>query len=70
VTTAAPLIPSAEDPFMTVAQIAAMFEVTPATVRGWFRDELLPGVKPGGKDWRTLKSEVVKFANKKYGSNK
>jgi len=37
-------------------------------VRGWFREGLIHGVKPGGKEWRTLKSEVVKFANTKYGS--
>ncbi len=65
------VIPSIEDPFLTVDEIANIFKVTPYTVRHWCRDgETLHGVKLPNGEWRVLKSEMVRLANAKYGEKK
>lgn len=57
-----------DDPYMTVEQIAEFFQVTPYTVRDWLKNSVLAGTKLNGRLWRVRKSEVVRFANEKYGA--
>ena len=56
-----------DDPYMTVEQVAEFFQVTPYTVRDWLKNNILSGTKLNGRLWRVRKSEVVRFANEKYG---
>jgi len=62
------IIVSADDPFMTVPQVAKIFAVTPYTVRGWCKDGKVRGVKVG-KQWRIQASTVQAFAQKMYGDS-
>lgn len=52
--------------FMSVSQVADMFQVTPYTIREWIKDEKLDAVKLGSR-WRIKYSSVCKLANIKYG---
>lgn len=61
------IIPSKEDPLLSTQQIAEMFSVKRKTVEGWIRDGLLKGTKIGGRYWRVPESEMIRFANEKYG---
>lgn len=61
------IVPSMNDPFLTVSEVAGIFAVTPATVRKWLRDGELSGIKLAGDKWRIQQSEITRYANKKYG---
>lgn len=61
------MTPSEEDPFLTTEQVAKIFAVTPLTVRDWCRDGKIKGVKIDGRNWRILRSEMVRYANERYG---
>lgn len=54
------------DPFLSSDKIAELFDVTGYTARGWLREGLIKGIKVNGR-WKARKSEVMKFANEKYG---
>lgn len=58
------------DQLMKVSDVAKMFDVTPATVREWIKDGLLPAIKIGnGHYWRVYASEVTALAERKYGEH-
>lgn len=61
------IIPSVDDPLMTVDEIASIFSVSKYTVREWLRDGKMKGTKIPGGEWRVQHSEMVRFANEKYG---
>lgn len=60
-----------KDKLMTVHEVAAMFQVTPATVRIWLNDSdprSLQGIRISKqRAWRVYTSEVNRYANQKYG---
>lgn len=58
-----PLDPN--DPMMSVKEVAAIFDVTPDTVRIWIKTGRLQACKPG-RDYRTKRSWVQEFAGQKY----
>jgi excisionase family DNA binding protein len=62
-------LPSLEDPFLTVPQVAEIFAVRTHTIRLWMREGKLEGRKLPGGQWRILQSEVTKFAQAMYGDN-
>lgn len=62
-----PVIPSLDDPFHTVDEVAGIFSVTAYTVREWLKEGLLHGIKLPSGGWRIQHSEMVRFANAKYG---
>lgn len=65
----APATPSLEeDPILQVITIAKIFEVEQRTVREWLKTGRLVGFKTASGRWRIRQSEMVKFANEKYGS--
>lgn len=47
--------------FLTTAEVAAEFRVSPETVRAWVEDERLPTVKLGPKTFRFRRSDVEAF---------
>lgn len=47
-------------------EVAKMFGVTEYTVRDWIKEKKFRATKLG-KRWRIPESELVKFANEKYG---
>lgn len=61
------------DRAMRVSEVAKFFSVTTYTVREWLKENErdtahgLKGFKINGQ-WRALKSEVVIFAQRQYGS--
>lgn len=55
-----------DEALLTPEQVAEFFQVTPYTVREWLKDGKLPGTKPTGR-WRVKQSDVIEFANQKYG---
>lgn len=57
------------DPFLSSDKVAEMFDVTGYTARLWLRDGLIRGIKVNGR-WKARRSEVMKFANEKYGDSK
>jgi excisionase family DNA binding protein len=58
----------APDRYMKVRDVAEIFDVTPATIRDWLNDGILPGVKIGGGHyWRVKASDVYDLAQRKYG---
>jgi excisionase family DNA binding protein len=61
------VIPSEEDPLLTLKQIAKIFSVHPTTVHTWIKAGKLKAIKPGG-ELRIQQSEMVRFANEKYGA--
>ena len=50
-------------PMLTVGQVAKIFQVRPATVRGMLTDGRLPGVRLGTAhgDWRIPKAAVARL---------
>lgn len=56
-----------DDPLLTIGEVANLFKVAPYTVREWIKEEKFKATKIGNR-WRIPKSEIVKFANEKYGS--
>lgn len=56
-----------DDPLLTIAEVAAIFKVAKYTVREWIKEEKFKATKIGNR-WRIPKSEIVRFANEKYGS--
>ena len=62
------IVPSMDNPFHTADEVAAIFAVTPATVRIWLKDGTIKGVKLPTGGWRILHTDMVKFANERYGS--
>ncbi len=58
----------ADDPFLTPAQIATMFGVTPYTVRQWIKNEDLTAEKLHGR-LKVRRSEVQRYAQKEFGSD-
>lgn len=54
---------------MTVADVAAMFEVTEYTIREWLKnDEIsLTGTKMNNGQWRIKREEAERFAQERYG---
>lgn len=65
---AADTLPTPDDPFVSTAKIAKMFDVTTETVRNWITCEppKMAGVQVNGR-WKVRQSEVTRFANTKYG---
>lgn len=61
--------PSLDNPYHTVDQVAGIFAVTPATVREWLKAGTIKGVKLPTGGWRILHSDMVDFANERYGSD-
>lgn len=61
--------PSIEDPFLTPAQVASIFQVTDHTVREWLKAGTIKGIKLPTGAWRIQQSEMTRFANERYGSN-
>jgi len=58
-----------DDPLMKVRDVAEIFDVTPATIREWISQGILPAVKIGrGHYWRVYASEVTALAHRKYGN--
>lgn len=48
-------------------QISELFSVTTETVRDWIKDGKLVGSAPGGRSYRVRRSDLIEFANHKYG---
>lgn len=57
-----------DDPLLSPSKVAAIFDVTPYTVRTWLKSGALVGVKLDTGQWRVPQSEVRRYANNKYGS--
>ena len=57
-----------DDNFMTVDQVAEVFQVTPYTVRVWCKAKKIRAAKIG-KQWRIQRSAVQAFAQKQFGDN-
>lgn len=55
-----------EKPIMTVAEVAAFFEVSNYTIREWLKAGKLQGTKPG-KSWRIKRTDVHALAQLEYG---
>jgi excisionase family DNA binding protein len=49
--------PSGEDPWLTVAQVAADLNIHPATVRVWIKAGRLAAVR-AGRTWRVRRSDL------------
>lgn len=65
------IIPSLDDPLMKVAQVAKIFSVSQFTVRSWCRDGTLKAIKFGRDGaWRIQKSEMIRYANIRFGEKK
>lgn len=62
-------LPTVDDPFMTVPEVAKIFAVKPYTVRHWIKEGKLEGVKLPGGQWRVRRSTITEFAQKMYGDN-
>lgn len=60
--------PDVLDVFMTVDQVAEVFQVTPYTVRVWCKTKKIRAVKIG-KQWRIQRSDVQTFAQAQYGDD-
>lgn len=60
------LIPSADDPLMSTGDLAACFGVNRKTIERWINANKLNAVKIN-KQWRVQRSEMIRFANEKYG---
>lgn len=59
---------SEDDKLYTTARVADLFGVTTETVRDWIARGTLKAVKPGGVgQYRIKRSELIRFANHKYG---
>lgn len=67
--TASAIIPSEEDPLLSTDDIAKIFGVKRKTVAGWIHEGKLTAVKIAGRYWRVQRSEMVRFANERYGEN-
>jgi excisionase family DNA binding protein len=54
----------------TVAELAKMLKMRPATVRTWIREGVITAGKFGGEhgDWRIPETEVRRLVNDAYGS--
>lgn len=61
------IAPSEDDPLLTCQQVADIFSVRERTIRDWINEGKIRGVKLGGRHWRIPKSEMIRFANEKYG---
>jgi excisionase family DNA binding protein len=57
---------SLDDPLLTVAEVADIFKVSTYTVREWIERGHFKATKVGTR-WRIPKSEVVRYANERYG---
>ena len=55
-----------DDPFLTVKQVAEIFNMKPYAIRVWLKEGKLKGVKFDAQ-WRIQKSVVVQFAQAAYG---
>lgn len=62
-------LPSIDDPLYSTKTVAAIFGVKANTVRDWINTDRIKAVKFTG-EWRILKSEVAKFAEREYGNGK
>lgn len=48
-----------DTPSLSVAEVAAMYQVNPETVRRWIRADKLRGCRtPGGKDYRIMREDL------------
>lgn len=61
------VIPSQDDPLLSTQDVAQIFGVRRKTVEGWIHDGLIQATKIAGRYWRIQHSEMVRFANEKYG---
>jgi excisionase family DNA binding protein len=52
-----------EDKLHTVAEVATIFSVEPATVRLWIRQNKIAAMKVG-KGWRVSRQAMANFANR------
>lgn len=62
------IIPSQDDPLLTVGEVARIFSVEPYTVRTWLKTGKLAGTKLE-HSWRIQRSEMIRFANQQHGGN-
>lgn len=60
--------PSVDDPFMTTAELAKTFSVSRKTIERWINSGKLKGTKIG-HNWRVQRSEMIRFANERFGSD-
>jgi excisionase family DNA binding protein len=63
------ITPSEEDPLLTAQEVAKIFAVRERTVRDWINEGKITAVKLNGQHWRIQRSEMVRFANEKYGDS-
>lgn len=61
--------PSIDNPYHTADEVAAIFAVQAATVREWLKQGKMKGIKLPTGGWRVLHSDMVDFANERYGDN-
>lgn len=54
------------DPFLTIGQVANIFQVKDYTVREWCKSGEIRATKIGGQ-WRIRQSDMEAYVNKKYG---
>jgi excisionase family DNA binding protein len=55
------------DPLLSTKKIAALFDVTPETVRDWIEQGKLEGAVKINRSWRVPKSKVMAFARQRHG---
>lgn len=60
------VIPSKEDPLLTVEEVAKIFSVEAYTIRNWIKQDKIKATKLGNL-WRIQRSEMIRFANQEYG---
>jgi excisionase family DNA binding protein len=55
-----------ESRFITIDEVAELFDVKPITVREWCRTGKLKAVRPG-RNWKILRKDVYELAQITYG---
>ena len=53
--------------FLTVQEVAALFRVTPKTVRRWIKDGTLPALQIG-RGWRIARTDLQQLAGDRGNS--
>jgi excisionase family DNA binding protein len=57
---------SLEDPLLSTAKVAEMFDVKPETIRDWIAEGKISGVKIN-RSWRVRRSVALAFGTARYG---
>lgn len=63
----APLFNPESDKLYTTKDVAEMFAVTSETVRDWIGEGKLPAIRLGSGHLRVKQTDVVAFANHRFG---